>query len=400
MRLTNYNYYLPPGLIVQVPAVPRDSSRLFVYNTQTGKITFDHFYDLYKYLPEKSFLVLNKTKVIPARVTLKKESGGKVICLLLFNELSTFAKASADKTNSRIIKTLVDRRINIGDKLFIDKNHFFDVVDQKEKIFYLKSSAPIDWVIQRLTKIGRTPVPLYLRRTPLSEKDLRKKYQTIFSFTPDGCRQGSVAAPTASLHFTNRVFANLEKKGTKKLFVTLHVGLGTFAPITEENIKNKKLHEEFYEIDQRTLQLINQSKCEGKKLVAVGTTVVRTLEAFANLKLKSQKSKPQEKSQKDGGKCNFFRFRGPAFLRGDSRAIKNCVAESFYKTDLFIMPPYDFKMVDHLITNFHLPNSSLMMLVEAFLQYKKSKHTLVDLYNIAIKEKFRFYSFGDAMLVT
>ena len=348
-----FNYHLPPELIAQYPAVPRDSARLFVYNTQTGEIAFDHFYHLHKYLPEKSFLVLNKTKVIPARIELKKSNGGKIICLLLINEI----------LETGFIKTLVDRRVNIGDKLFIDKDHFFEVVGQKEKIFYLKSGVPIDWIINCLSKIGHTPVPLYLRKTPLSERELRQKYQTIFSFAPIGCRQGSVAAPTASLHFTNRVFTSLEKKGIKQLFVTLHVGLGTFAPITEKNIKDRKLHEEFYEVDQNTYQLINRLKQDGNKLVAVGTTVTRAIESLAKLKVKSEKLK------------------------------------IFKKTDLFIMPPYDFKMVDHLITNFHLPNSSLMMLVEAFLQYKKSKHTLVDLYNIAIKEKFRFYSFGDAMLI-
>ena len=196
------------------------------------------------------------------------------------------------------------------------------------------------------------PVPLYLKRTPLKRNQLLKKYQTIFAK-----HEGSSAAPTASLHFTDRVFNKLRKKNIKKYFVTLHVGLGTFAPITDENLKTKKLHEEYFEIDQPVLQSIRKAKKEGKKLVAVGTTVVRTLESLA------RDSSPSG------------------------------------KTDLFIYPPYSFKTVDNLITNFHLPKSSLMMLVEAFLQYKKSKRRLFELYNIAIKNNFRFYSFGDAMLI-
>ena len=204
-----------------------------------------------------------------------------------------------------------------------------------------------------------------------------KKYQTIFAKT-----DGSAAAPTASLHFTDEVFNKLNKKGIEKYFVTLHVGMGTFAPITDVNIKQKKLHNEYYEVDEKTLRCIDTSKKEGKKLVAVGTTVVRTLESAAVKNFIARESHPAGSGVPSKAK-NFF---------PPPHAI-------FDKTNLFIFSPYDFKMIDVLITNFHLPKSSLMMLVEAFLQHKGAKKNLVELYNMAIKNDFRFYSFGDAMII-
>ncbi len=364
-----YNYSLPENLLAQKPVVPRDSSRLFIYNTENNTVSFDRFINLDQYLPRDSFIVLNNTKVLPARVVLKKQTGGRVVCLLLINELLSFAKVSKDEHDSRIIRVMVDRKVNVGDKLFFDKDHFFEAVSQKEHIFELKYRFSYSWLLLKLQEIGQTPVPLYLRKTPLQEGELRKKYQTIFAKDSSSeWNLGSVAAPTASLHFSNRVFKKLGKAGIKKYFVTLHVGMGTFAPVTEKNIKTKKLHEEYFTVDKKTLQCFKTSKSAGKKLIAVGTTVTRTLESIS--KIKNQRSKMHIVN-------NIF----------------------FGKTDLFIMPPYDFQMVDCLITNFHLPKSSLIMLVEAFLQYKSAKRSLMDLYKIAIKEKFRFYSFGDAMLI-
>lgn len=360
VKILDYDYLLPEDLIAQVPAVPRDHSRLFVYNTQTDQIVFDFFYNLVEYLPEKSFLVLNNTRVVPARLWLKKSNGGKVLVLLLINELKT----------EKIVKSMVDRKVNVGEKLFIDNIHYFTVIGQKEKIFFLKFDFPglsagesKKWLLTKLQKVGKTPIPLYLRKSPLSEKDLRRKYQTIFSKKGE-----SVAAPTASLHFTDRVFEKLRKKGIKKCEVTLNVGLGTFAPISEENLRTKKLHQEYFQIDKQALQCFKTLKSEEKKLVAVGTTVIRTLESYANYKLQTSNYKKSSNNK-------------------------------IQKTDLFIFPPYNFKMTDILITNFHLPKSSLMMLVEAFLQHKKAKKSLVELYQIAIKNHFRFYSFGDAMLI-
>ena len=304
------------------------------------------FYNLDRYLSTDSFLVLNNTKVLPARVKMKKETGGKVVTLFL--PLSVIPSS----VEGSIVSALADRKIEVGQKLFFESGDFVEVIGQKEHIFELKFNISRERLYQLLKKYGSMPVPLYLKRTPLKRNQLLKKYQTIFAK-----HEGSSAAPTASLHFTDRVFNKLRKKNIKKYFVTLHVGLGTFAPITDENLKTKKLHEEYFEIDQPALQSIRKAKKEGKKLVAVGTTVVRTLESLA------RDSSPSG------------------------------------KTDLFIYPPYSFKTVDNLITNFHLPKSSLMMLVEAFLKHKKAERSLVELYNIAIKNNFRFYSFGDAMLI-
>jgi S-adenosylmethionine:tRNA ribosyltransferase-isomerase len=350
MNLDSYGYFLPEKNLALSPAVPRDFSKLFVYNSNTDEIIFDYFYNLDKYLPVNSFIVLNNTKVLPARVTLKKESGGKVIVLLLVNEIT-----------GNIVPAIVDRKITVGEKVFFDKENYLDIISQKENIFDLEFDFSRKHLFDLLNKYGTMPIPPYLKKSPLKRDELLEKYQTIFAKT-----DGSAAAPTASLHFTDSVFNKLDKKGIKKLFVTLHVGLGTFAPISDENIKQKKLHNEYYEVDEKTLRCIDTSKQEGKKLVAVGTTVVRTIEST------------------------------PTGAPGDFQKI---LVPRFSKTNLFIFPPYDFKIVDTMITNFHLPKSSLMMLVEAFLQHKKAKRNLVELYKIAIKNNFRFYSFGDVMLI-
>ena len=346
-----YDYFLPEKNLAKTPAMPRDFSKLFVYDTKNNEIFFDRFYHLDKYLPRNSFLVLNETKVVPARVILKKENGGKVVCLFLVNEME-----EEDK-----VKIIVDRKVNLGDKLFFKTKDCVEVVSQEKNIFLVKFNFSKEKLFLLLENEGTMPIPLYLKRTPLSNKKLKEKYQTIF-FKKEKQNLASVAAPTASLHFTKRVFKKLEQKGIIRYFVNLYVGMGTFAPVSEENLKTKKLHQEYYQVDVQIWQKILTEKKEGKKLVAIGTTVVRTLESLARLKIKDNKIK-------------------------------------LYKTDLFIFPPFQFQMVDILITNFHLPKSSLMMLVEAFLQYKGAKRHLIDLYNTAIRNDFRFYSFGDAMLI-
>lgn len=361
MDWQDYDYYLPKKNLALTPVNLRDSSKLFVYNTKKDKIQFDYFYNLDKYLPKNSFLVLNNTKVIPARIILRKQTAGKVIALFLVNE----------PTKSQEIKIMADRKVNIGEKLFINDKYFFQVIDQKKHFFTLKYDFSKEKLFQLLRNYGAMPIPLYLKKSPLKRDQLFEKYQTIFAKN-----EGSAAAPTASLHFTKRVFKRLEKKGIEKFFITLHVGLGTFAPITEENLQLKKLHEEYYQVNEEVWKKINLLKSKGKKLVGVGTTVVRTIESEVQRR-------------------NFLTQLGPLH----PKSAKNLSLSPFLKTDLFIFPPYDFKMIDILITNFHLPKSSLMMLVSAFLEYKKAKKSLVELYNIAIKNDFRFYSFGDAMLV-
>lgn len=344
-----YSYNLPEEFIAKRPASPRDSSRILIYNTLHDEVCFDRFWNLDKYLPKTSFLVLNNTKVVPARAILKKETGGNVEVLFLVNEWK----------RGNQIPVIVNKKILVGSKLFFDTRRFFRVIKQEEQTFFLEPNFNAGELLKILNKKGITPIPKYIKNSGLSEKELRKKYQTIFSKIP-----GSVAAPTASLHFTERLFDKLRKEGTEKIFVTLNVGRGTFAPVGEENITRGTLHREFLSISEKSIERIREQKKKKKPIVAVGTTVVRTLESQAAKILSS-------------------RFHG---------AIVD-------DTQIFIHPPYDFKIVNILITNFHLPDTSLMMLVEAFLDYKHAKRHLVDLYETAIKEKFRFYSFGDAMVI-
>jgi S-adenosylmethionine:tRNA ribosyltransferase-isomerase len=377
--LDDYDYFLPKKNLALEPAVPRDSSKLFIYNVGKDKIMFDHFYNLDKYLPKDSFMVMNNTKVLPARAILKKESGGKVILLFLVNELGVMS----DELLGGLVKVMADRKITIGERVFFDQENYLKVVGQNENIFELKFDFGREKLFELLKKYGTMPIPPYLKKSTLTRDELLIKYQTIFAKT-----NGSAAAPTASLHFTDDVFKKLDEKGINRFFVTLHVGMGTFAPITDENIKEKKLHNEFYEIDENTWKQIKINRNKEKKLVAVGTTVVRTLETAINNDSVRQFLSHESLSlaQEAGSLSKVKKLLLPRHTILD-------------KTDLFIFPPYNFKMVDAMITNFHLPKSSLMMLVEAFLQHKKAKKSLVELYNIAIKNDFRFYSFGDAMVI-
>ncbi len=344
-----YSYDLPEELIAKRPASPRDSARLFIYDTASDLVTFDLFYNLDKYLPENSLLVLNDTKVVPARVILTKETGGRVEVLFLINEWR----------GKGPIPALVNKKIEVGMKLFLSAEKFFRAIKQEEKIFYLEPQFPAKEILAILEKRGTTPIPKYIKDSGLSEKELREKYQTVFSKKP-----ASVAAPTASLHFTGRLFKKLEKAGIRKTFVTLDVGMGTFAPISPESMATGKLHTEFLNIPAASARLIRQYKQEHRPVVAVGTTATRVLESEAERILSEN-------------------FTGP--IAGATR--------------IFIRPPYEFKIADAMITNFHLPDTSLMMLAQAFLLNKGGKKKLVELYRLAIKEKFRFYSFGDAMLI-
>jgi len=341
----DYDYELPQELVAQKPASPRDSSKLFVYDTKKDIIKIDTFYNLDSYVPQNSVIVLNKTKVLPSRIVLYKENGGRVKTLFLVNEL---------QGNS--VKAMLDRGIEIGQTIHFDQKYRFIVTGQNEHIFTLKMSCSVNEFIAFLEKNGSMPIPPYLKHSHLTEKELRKKYQTIFAED-----KGSAAAPTASLHFTNRVFNKLEKKGIDKVYVKLHVGAGTFAPLIQKNLEEKKLHTEWYQVSALAAEQINEAKQKGKSVLAVGTTVIRTLETSADT--------------------------------------KNHLLPKSGDTDIFIYPPYDFKIADMLLTNFHVPKSSLMMLVDAFLQYKGAKRSIHQLYAEAIKQQLRFFSFGDAMLI-
>ncbi len=336
-----YNYHLPPELIAKRPASPRDSARLFVYDTTHDEISFDTFLHLDQYLPKDALLILNDAKVVPARAILRKETGGKVEILFLANEWR----------GEGPIPVLSDRKLTSGMKLYFDSRAHLEVARQEENIFYLLPHFPPDDLFALLNRKGITPIPKYIKQSGLSEKELRKKYQSVFAK-----HSSSVAAPTASLHFTDRVFQRLKTRGIQNTFITLDVGLGTFAPVSEENLSSGTLHTEFFSVPAATARMVYKQKRAGGPIVAVGTTAARTLESFA----KGASSGP---------------------------------------TNIFIRPPHEFHMTDILITNFHLPNTSLMMLVQAFLEHKGAKRNLLYLYDAAIREKFRFYSFGDAMLV-
>lgn len=344
----DYWYDLPERLIAQEPANPRDSSKLLVYDTQKNELIIDSFFNLATYLPPSTTLILNDAKVVPARITLTKETGGKIIALFLVNEWLPCSNG--------LIPCFLDRKARTGDRLYFNNKSFVTVQKQEEGLFFVSWDGSKESFLQKLDSYGTMPIPPYIKHSPLSRDELLEKYQTVFAK-----KLGSSAAPTASLHFTPAVLQSLVSKGIEEIITTLHVGLGTFAPLTEKNLMENKLHTEWYEISQEAAKKLENTKKNKKEILAVGTTVVRTLESYVNDGVMGQ------------------RYSG--------------------NTELFIRPGYEFKMVKKMITNFHLPDSSLMMLVDAFLVYKKAPKRILELYKFAIKHEFRFYSFGDVMLI-
>lgn len=347
--LAQYDYELPPELIRKTPLEPRDSARLFVYDTASDTITFNTFRNIAQYVPKHSLMVLNDTRVWPARLWLRKPTGGKIEVLVLVNE---WDEKSASR---RIIPALVDRKVNIGDVLsFPDGSQLIAEKQEEQKFFLcLKSDKTLQTLLQ---EFGTTPIPHYLEGSENGdEAKLRERYQTVFA-----AAGASVAAPTASLHFTDHVFENLSAKNIETTHVTLNVGLGTFAPLRAENFVTGKLHSEYVTVSEETVKALRQAQAQGKDIISVGTTTTRTLETL-----------------------------------GQKENIEALTTEA----NLFIYPPYQFQVVDILITNFHLPKTSLMLLVDAFLQSKGAKRGVMDLYQEAIRAKFSFYSFGDSMLI-
>lgn len=343
-ELDRYDYALPGELIRKVPLEPRDSARLFVYDTRTDTVTLDTFKNLAQYLPSGSLMVLNDTRVWPARLWLQKVTGGKIEVLVLVNEWDGVG----------LIPALVDRKVSIGDELFFpDGSKLVAKEQEAQKFFFqLEGDKALPVLLQ---EFGTTPIPHYLEGGEKEgESTLRQRYQTVFASAG-----ASVAAPTASLHFTEAVFESLKAKHIDTTRITLNVGLGTFAPLREENFETGKLHTEYVVINDTVRSELEAAKKTGKKIISVGTTTTRTLEALA-----------QSKDQK-----------------------------TLTQVDLFISPPYQFHMVDILMTNFHLPKTSLMLLVDAFLRHKGAKRGVQALYKEAIRAKFSFYSFGDSMLI-
>lgn len=344
--LDQYDFSLPPELIAKEPAHPRDHARLFVYDTATDTVVCDTFTNLGAHLPEKSLLVMNDTKVVPARLWLKKPTGGKIEVVLMMNEY---------RPGDMTIKGIVDRKIDVGTILSFQSGDTLTVEAQEEQFFFFRPNVSIAMLFGLLQSEGVTPIPPYIKESPLDEHALRNEYQSVLAKHP-----ASVAAPTASLHFTEELLEELARNGKPHTEVTLHVGAGTFAPIDEHNFETKQLFTEYYEITEQAAAAIKSAKQTGTPIIPVGTTAMRTIESAAT----------------DG-----------VTSAGSDR------------TNIFIFPPYEFQVADALITNFHVPRSSLLLLVDALLEHKKAKRRILDLYAIAITERFRFYSFGDGMLI-
>lgn len=329
---------VPEELIAQVPAIPRDASRLLILDKKSGEIKEDIFRNLGQYLSPHSVIVLNETKVVPARLPARTESGSLVELLYLRAGEHTFFALSPKKLHE-------------SDVLLLG-NHELKVRRAVHGEYEILPSFAISELSNILENIGITPLPPYIKNNTHTEPELRLKYQTVFAKKP-----GSIAAPTASLHFTPELLASLESAGHTLAYVTLHVGMGTFMNPTAEQIKSSTLHEEWYEISHETARLINVCKEAGRAIIPVGTTALRTIESAST----------------DAG----------------------VVEAKSGTTNLFIQPGYTFKITDHMITNFHVPRSSLRMLVAAFAGAENIVHS----YEYAIEKKFRFYSFGDAMLI-
>lgn len=341
MKTSDFYYDLPKELIAQTPLEPRDSSRLLVLDREKQTLEHKHFYDIIDYLNEGDLLVANDSRVLPARIYgIKDETGAKVEFLLLKqvanNRWETLCKPGK--------KARVGTKFSFGNGIL--RATVVDVKDDGNRIVDFDCEENF---FTTLDKIGQMPLPPYIT----AELKDKERYQTVYSH-----ELGSAAAPTAGLHFTTELMDRIKAKGVKIAYVTLHVGLGTFRPVKVDDVTKHKMHSEHYEVPEETAKLINETKKNGGRVIAVGTTSCRTLESVAAM-------------------CG---------------EIKPC--EGF--TDIFIYPGFEFKVLDGLITNFHLPESTLIMLVSAFAGYD----FIMNAYKEAVKEKYRFFSFGDAMFIS
>jgi S-adenosylmethionine:tRNA ribosyltransferase-isomerase len=335
MNTSDFNYHLPESSIAQTPLEPRDSSRLLVLHRDTGTLEHKIFRELGGFLRPNDLLILNRTRVIPARIFARKPTGGRVELLLLRRRDLLRWEALVGGKGLRVGSRV---RVEDGPEALI-----VEMLAGSERL--LLFTEPIE---PYFPKVGYVPLPPYIHEK-LTDPE---RYQTVYAREP-----GSAAAPTAGLHFTPRLMDELQADGVKIAYVTLHVGLDTFAPVTEENPEKHKIHTEWCELPQETAEAINQTKASGGRVIAVGTTSVRTLESAAD------------------GQNGILSYSG--------------------STSIYILPGYKFKIVDMMITNFHLPKSTLIMLVSAFAGREK----ILETYQTAIQEGYRFYSFGDAMLI-
>lgn len=336
LKTSDFYYDLPEELIAQTPAEPRDSSRMLVYNRETDTISHEHFFDITKHLKKGDLLVINNTRVIPARIFGHIEGKQTTFEILLLKRLD-YTHWEGIMRPAR--KARVGSVIKISDELSA-------TVEEVGEYGIRKISFDFDGVFEDiLARVGNMPLPPYIHEV-LEDKE---RYQTVYSKT-----DGSAAAPTAGLHFTPELMKKLEDMGVEFANVLLHIGLGTFRPVKAENILDHDMHTEYYEVDKENAEKINKAKQEGRRVIAVGTTSVRTLESVAD----------------------------------ENGLVRECKGN----TNIFIYPGYKFKTVDALITNFHLPESTLIMLVSALLGREKT----LEIYNKAVEEKYRFFSFGDS----
>ncbi len=341
MKTSDFFYELPPELIAQTPIEPRDHSRMLTYSRKTGNIEHKHFYDLIDYLTPNDVLVINNTRVIPARLYgTKKETGAKVELLLLKRiNLTTF---------EALIKPA--KKFKVGTEIEISTNLTAKIIDNVDEIGgrVVQFSVKTGTLEAELDKIGEMPLPPYIHE----KLNDRERYQTVYSKI-----EGSSAAPTAGLHFTPELLKKIKDKGVTIVEVLLNVGLGTFRPVNEDTIEAHHMHSEYIEVTPEAAETLNRAKKEGKRIIAVGTTSVRTLESATD----------------------------------DDGVIHPVKKE----TNIFIYPGVKFKFVDAIITNFHLPESTLIMLISAFA----GREETLRIYNLAVREKYRFFSFGDSMFI-
>ncbi|MCX6745302.1 MAG: tRNA preQ1(34) S-adenosylmethionine ribosyltransferase-isomerase QueA [Candidatus Parcubacteria bacterium] len=349
MALKTYGFNLPPELIAQKPVSPADTCRLLVLNRETKKTTDTKFLNLPKYLNKGDVLVFNNSKVLPARLIGRKATGGKVEILLL--------RQIKPDTWECLVGNLPVKK-QTGTKLNFGKLLSGQIISRIKDTAQIKFNLSGKKLMSQIFKLGQTPTPPYIKRLAKATE-----YQNFFAK-----KIGSVAAPTAGLHFTPRIFKLLKQKDVQIEFITLHVGLGTFAPIKSDDITKHQIHSEYFELDNPTAKRLNQAKKQNRRIIAVGTTSVRVLETCSH---------PETSN---------FGLRTSAF---------NLRANSGY-TQIYIYPGYKFKFIDALITNFHVPKSSLILLVSALAGTNFIKKA----YQRAIREKYRFYSFGDVMLIS
>ena len=350
MKTSDFDYNLPQEMIAQTPAEPRDSSRLLVLHRDSGEIEHRTFNEIGDYLRPNDILVINQTRVIPARIYARKETGGKVELLLLRKEDATTWRALVGGKGLK-----AGKRVLLEDA---PDAKIIDVLEGAQRLIRFDSA-----IEPFFPQIGNVPLPPYIHE----KLDDPERYQTVYAQEP-----GSAAAPTAGLHFTPHLMDELKAKGVEVAEVTLHVGLDTFAPVTEENVEEHHIHTEWCQITPEAAEKINNARQAGGRVVAVGTTSVRTLESAGRV---NRKLGIGDKSQIPNSKSQISSFSGP--------------------TSLFILPGYEFQVVDLMITNFHLPKSTLMMLVSAFAE----REMILRTYETAMQEGYRFYSFGDAMLM-